>query len=219
MAFASLSILGLYEWNTDIFANLTLPSGMDINILIPELVTECADFPLLYPDYDFMKMLIGVWSAKEQKIWADMYRSESFVYNPIENYDRHEEITRTITGESESSGTSQSTTQDSRTTNDTNSGTTVNAQTAYNSVAFADTNKATTNGTATETDSATGSATGSNSAEISSTGTESVVSHMHGNIGVTTAQQMIEGFRAISDFCTYDFIIKSFKNRFCIQVY
>lgn len=223
MAFASLSILGLYEWNTDIFANLVLPEGIDRDILIPEIVTECSDFPLLYPDYDFMKMLIGVWSQKELKIWSDLYRSENFQYNPIENYDRYEEITREISSESESTETASNTANETvnRTGNGTTSGTSTNSATAYNSITFQDAAKNTTSGTTTDTEQGTtaNTASGSGSSDASSSGTETVDSHIHGNIGVKTAMAMIEEFRAVSEFCTYDYIVRSFKNRFCIQVY
>lgn len=207
MAFASLSILGLYEWNEEIFDNLVLPEGIDRDILIPEIVTQCSDFCLLYPNYDFMKMLIGVWSQKEQTIWANMLRSEQFEYNPIENYDRHEEITREVSGESESSGSS--TTSNQGTTGNTTTG----ASTAYDSISFQDTGKTTSSGTGSSSGTATDTGTSASS------GSETVESHVHGNIGVTTAQQMIQGFRDVSNFCTYDFIVESFKNRFCIQVY
>lgn len=40
-----------------------------------------------------------------------------------------------------------------------------------------------------------------------------------GNIGVTTSQQMIEAEREIVKFNIYDYIIESFKCRFCILVY
>lgn len=204
---ASLSILGLYEWNEGIFDNLELPEGLDSAIVIPEIVTQCADFCLLYPDYDFMRMLIGVWSKKEKRIWADLLRSETFEYNPIENYDRYEEIERTAEGESTSS------TSSSRTSNGSASNTATGAQTSYNDIEFADTGRTISTGTTSGTDS------GTDSAESASNGTESVTAHMHGNIGVTTAQQMIQGYREISDFCTVDFIVQSFKDRFCIQVY
>lgn len=207
MAFASISILGLYTWNTELFDNLVLPEGMSRDVLIPELVTECSDFPLLYPDYDFMKMLIGVWSTKELSIWQAMYRSENFEYNPIENYDRHEQISREVEG---SSSGSASNTREAR---GSTSGESKNSSTAFNTVSYQETNKTNSTGTSSES----GSDSGESSTE--SSGSETITSHMHGNIGVTTAQQMIEGYRTVSDFCTYDFIIKSFKNRFCIQVY
>lgn len=41
----------------------------------------------------------------------------------------------------------------------------------------------------------------------------------HGNIGVTTSQQMIEAERKVSEFNIIDYIIQSFKKRFCIMVY
>ena len=43
--------------------------------------------------------------------------------------------------------------------------------------------------------------------------------HANGNIGVTTTQQMIEQERATVKFNIYDYIVDSFKTRFCILVY
>lgn len=207
MAFASLSILGLYEYNEDVFANLQLPDGIDADILIPEICTECSDFALLYPDYDFMKMLIGVWSQKEQRIWAAMLNSELLEYNPIENYDRYEDITRNIVSTSSSSNEGNS-------SHDGTSGSSVtNAQTAFNSDSFKNTAQAVNNGVEHVATSSR------DTAAQNGTGTEVTSAHLHGNIGVTTAQQMIAGYREISNFSTYDFIVQSFKDRFCVQVY
>lgn len=43
--------------------------------------------------------------------------------------------------------------------------------------------------------------------------------HAHGNIGVTSTQQMIKEQRQIELFNLYDIIIEDFKMRFCILVY
>ena len=43
--------------------------------------------------------------------------------------------------------------------------------------------------------------------------------HAHGNIGVTTTQQLIREQRDIEQFNMYDIIIEDFKMRFCILVY
>ena len=43
--------------------------------------------------------------------------------------------------------------------------------------------------------------------------------HAHGNIGVTTTQELIREQRAIDLFNLYDIIIEDFKMRFCILVY
>lgn len=205
--FASLSILGLYEYNEGIFDNLELPDGVDRDILIPEICTECSDFALLYPDYDFMRMLIGVWSKKEARIWAAMQESTEFEYNPIENFDRYEDISRSITSSSTGSSTGSSNVTEQ------SNGTSTGSQTAFNTDTFKDTGKTTTQGSGSTTTQS------SDSAQQSGTGSETVTTHLHGNIGVTTAQQMIAGFREISNFSVYDFIVQSFKDRFCVQVY
>lgn len=43
--------------------------------------------------------------------------------------------------------------------------------------------------------------------------------HAHGNIGVTTTQEMIKEQRSVDLFNIYDIIIEDFKMRFCILVY
>lgn len=85
----------------------------------------------------------------------------------------------------------------------TSSGTTTTtaSATAYNSDQFADTAKNVTGG--------------SNS--NSSSGTYK--SRVHGNIGVTTTQQMLQQERESVQFCMTQFIIDDFISRFCIGVY
>lgn len=205
--FASLSIYGLYTYDNSIFANLTVPSGMSKDDLVVQILTECSDFALIYPNFDFMKMLIGVWSNKEQKIWENLYMSENIEYNPIENYDRNESITRIVNTNAEgtSNGTALNTSGDN--------GETKTGQTAYDSNTFKDTSRVQANSNSNS------QSVNSETVKNNSSGSETVINHTHGNIGVTTAQQMIEGFREVSKFCTYDYIVQSFKDRFCVQVY
>ena len=136
-----------------------------------------------------------------------MVESTEFEYNPIENFDRYENISRSITSSATGSSTS------SGSVSEQSNGTSTGSQTAFNSDSFKDTNKNTSQGSGSTTTQ------GSDSAQQSGTGTETVSTHLHGNIGVTTAQQMIAGFREISNFSVYDFIVQSFKDRFCVQVY
>lgn len=205
--FASLSIYGLYTYSDTIFDNLNVPDGMDKSALITQILTDCSDFALIYPNFDFMKMLIGVWSTKEQKIWENLYKSENIEYNPIENYDRKESISRVINSSAEgtSKGTAVNTSGDK--------GETTTGQTAYDSDSFKDTSRVKANSNSNS------QSVNSETVENNSRGTETVINHAHGNIGVTTAQQMIEGFREVSKFCTYDYIVQSFKDRFCVQVF
>lgn len=237
--FASLSIYGLYEFNDEIFDNLQLPEGMDKDVLIPQILTDCSDFALIYPNYDFMKMMIGVWSKNEGHIWKRLYESELIEFNPIENYDRHESLTRAVT--SNSKGTSKGNTSTVQTdsaeeqsennsvTNSNSNGEQINSQTAYDSDTFKDTSKARSNSAGNSANvssergnsnaTSAGATDRNDSTENESAGNEVVTSHIHGNIGVTQAADMLERYREVIPFCTYDYIVKSFKNRFCVQVY
>lgn len=145
MALYKISLLGLYQYNDKLFDNLELPpitnptdkpmtfTYPDKDVLISVILEKSAEFPALYPDWDFMSYMIGVWSKNcaymMQKLWTQML----FTYNPIHNYDRNGTITRT--------------------TSATSGGTVVGAQTAFNSDTFKDTGKSTSN------DSASGSET------------------------------------------------------------
>lgn len=73
--------------------------------------------------------------------------------------------------------------------------------TAYDSNEFSDTGK--------------GVSSGSNTFE--NTGTFNT--RVHGNIGVTTSQQMIEAQREVVKFCLTGYIIEEFTQRFCVGVY
>lgn len=54
----------------------------------------------------------------------------------------------------------------------------------------------------------------------SASNTNHRIGHLHGNIGVTTAQQMIsEEVKLRSSVTLAEVISKSFKNNFCIQIY
>lgn len=64
-----------------------------------------------------------------------------------------------------------------------------------------------------------------NESELIPSGDGDTVTHgkhngrTHGNIGVTTSQQMIEAERKVSEFNIIDYITDSFKRRFCLIVY
>lgn len=79
--------------------------------------------------------------------------------------------------------------------------TTTASATSYNSDDFADTAK---------------NVTGGNNQNVS---TGRYKSRVHGNIGVTTTQQMIEQERRSVEFCMTEYIINDFISRFCVGVY
>lgn len=199
---ATMSILGLYRYDNTIFDTLETPFD-DNTELINDILLECAELEILYPDSDFMKWAIGAWSKIENVTWQKMYATESLKYNPIENYDRFEDINDTFEGSEKDSGSGDTTMQGSSTVNrqvfafDDNI-----SQPQYIDQLHPNEN---TNNTYNN--------------DRSTNNTNTRVAHIHGNIGVTTSQQMIESERSLVKFTTAKYIVEEFKKRFCILVY
>lgn len=91
----TLSLLGLYQYNNKIFDGLKLPKGVDRKTLINNLLTETAEFEILYTEPEFLAHMISEWSTKELEVWEKLEKTLHYDYDPICNYDRHEESTNT----------------------------------------------------------------------------------------------------------------------------
>ena len=203
---ATLSILGLYQFDDHILKGMQLPAGMTHDILDPELLSECAELEILYPDPDVFKTILAAWSAHRVFTWDRMYKAAQLVYDPIENYDRREDWTDSGSGNESSSditGNSGSSQTDSYTA-------------GYNPNALGD-----PPGMVKQNqENTTGSTSGSVSHSGNNSGSATHSGRVHGNIGVTTSQQMLEQELAVADkLDVYRFIIQDFKARFCIPLY
>ena len=87
-----LSILGLNELtNGSVWDRLIVPDSIDRDNLINNILMECAELGLVYTDPDTMKNMIGIWSRKEQINWIQLKKALETEYDPLHNYDRHEE--------------------------------------------------------------------------------------------------------------------------------
>ena len=106
---ANLSPLGLYNWDSTIFDLMQIPSALDRDTLIQNLLAETAELEVLYPNPIVFKNLVGVWSAKQIDIWNRLYATTQYEYNPIENYNRYENSSDSGTGSTTHSGTDSTT--------------------------------------------------------------------------------------------------------------
>jgi hypothetical protein len=84
---ARLTILGLYNYNSDIFQGFNVPEGMDRETVLNEILLQCGNLELVYPTYNILKLAITNWSRVEMPIWTKLYNTENFDYNPIWNVD------------------------------------------------------------------------------------------------------------------------------------
>lgn len=209
-----LTVEGLYNYDNTLFDGFNVPDGLVKQIAIDSILMRTRELEILYPDFNFMKNRIAIWSNKYQYNWKKLYDTTVLEYNPIENYDRMEDWTDTDT---ETGTNSRNSNTDSKTNSEIiNSGTITEQNTAFNA-GLADHAKEISN---TDTVSNT---TGNRNENENTTNTRDLThkktGRAHGNIGVTTSQQMIQSERETVIFNLYDVIAESFIENFCLMVY
>lgn len=277
--------------NLSLFDNLNLPSDIDKDTVVDNIMLEGADFEVLYADPYFMRAAIGTWSNKHYRTFEKWIAALNLEYNPLENYDRQEDWTDAL----DSDTTNQNNTaafdttnitdtisdstiitdnaSDNRTVNNTvndtsnvnvdtittgtedDTGSTENTVSAFDSNTYQPSDKSNvTNNTTSSTDSEstttstqqrtdnttdnnthtdrnenTFSHSGSNQNLYTHSGTNNDVGtrddtsihsgRIHGNIGVTTSQQMLQSELDIARFNIVQQITDLFLTEFCIMIY
>lgn len=199
---ATLSILGLYRYDDSIFDNLVTPFEDNEN-LIQNILMECAEVEILYPDADFMKFAIGAWSQKQLPIWNKLYNTEKLEYNPLENANRTEETSDTTVINESNSGNNKSTVDG----NSTNTRQVFPFDDNISQLQYIDDIVPHQESDNNYSDNREGQ------------NTFTSVKTVKGSIGVVTPQEMITQERNVSNFSTVNYIIEQFKQRFCIMVY
>ena len=211
---ALMTVEGLYNYKDTLFNEFTVPDGMDKQIAIDTICMRSREMEVLYPNLEFFAMRIGMWSRKHQYNWKKLYDTTLLEYNPIENYDRMEDWTDT---DAETGTSSRNNDIKNTVSNETtNSGTVTEQNTAFNA-GLADHAKQITDGDTTENGSITN--TEKENVNDGRTGKHTKTGRAHGNIGVTTSQQMIQSERDLVVFNLYDVIANSFIENFCLMVY
>ena len=81
----------MYNYRNDIFNELVLPTGIDADLFKNALLMKGGEFEVLYPDPDFLKYSIKIWSSKWFRTFSEWLRGTEQRWNPIYNYDRFEE--------------------------------------------------------------------------------------------------------------------------------
>ena len=195
MASVTMTLMGLYNYDTSLFDFLTLPEDIDKDTLVDNILLRSGDFEVLYPDFDFLKFSIGAWARKWQPTFERWIAALQIEYNPLENYDRKEDWTDTRNGSTsgETSGTTNTTS--------------TNKVSAYDATDFS--NK--------DQNEIYGSDSSSSSGESHEGAKHD--GRIHGNIGVTTSQQMLTQELDIGYWNIYEKITDLFLTEFVLPVY
>lgn len=221
-----LTVEGLYNYDNTLFDGFNVPDGLVKQIAIDAILMRTRELEILYPDFTYMKNRITIWSNKYQINWKKLYDTTVLEYNPIENYDRMEDWTdtddETSTSARDNTRNTTNTVKSTSTNEIMNSVNVTDQNTAFNA-GLADHAKQITDGDTTENGSITNTETGKDTENENvnggRTGRHTRTGRAHGNIGVTTSQQMIQSERDLVVFNLYDVIAESFVENFCLMVY
>lgn len=233
-----VSLWGLFEYtNEDLFDAIELTPLLNKDNLIQHLIDKWGQVDLYQSDPRIVRRKINTFFLLNYDNFAKMAEVLQAEYNPIENYDRNE-----TTGEVRDtgrSGSNNNTTANTGTSenNTSSTGSTVDNVGGYNVEhtvsAF---NENTYQPSSKDTTSAR-SDSGTNTNAMASDGrtTENEqqngmfaentlddfnrTSRVHGNIGVTTSQQMIQSELELRKFNIYDYIADLFAGEFLMRVY
>lgn len=197
---ATLTLMGMYRTRPDILDEFILPSEINRNVFMDNLLMVTGEMELLYTNPDFLKDAIAAWSRMELANWEWLFSTQHYEYNPIWNVDVKESTrddrketrnlrgtnyeTRNLSGTNNEtrnlSGSDTGTVRDDKTGTDT----TINYVSAYNDVSGnTQSNKQTTtygnsnletrnlNSTDTGTDNFSSTDTGTDNYDSTDTGT------------------------------------------------
>lgn len=229
---AKLSILGLYQWNNNVFKDMALPEGVDGEILTWKILEDCAELEVLYSDPEYMQASIYNWSSAMLPGWKKMQEALTADYNPIWNKDgkisetykygernavRHYGEER----ESYNIGSQTVTNNIGARTQETN-----HQVSGFNSSTLENATKDTvTMQAATDTQNSGMRNDSSNRSAHTDTDknekyTDTVERIEQGNIGVTESSAMVRHEMELrADFNIYSIIANDFKKHYCLMVY
>ena len=106
MAKDKITILGLYEADPNLFQYFLIPAELEKSALVNNILMECGNMEVMYPDADFMEKALGFWSQSRLHTWDRMFEVLYEDYDPFINIKRDEH--RVITQTRDLHGTSQS---------------------------------------------------------------------------------------------------------------
>ena len=205
MATAKMTLIGFNrffkERDDDLFINLSLPEGVDKDTLTNNILLQGADFEVMYSDPYFLQDAIGMWSSKWARTFEKWVTALAIEYSPLENYDRKEDWSDTLNRGLKTLARRDSGNTRTFDNSDTNTpGTTYTEETkvsAYDSSSYQPSQQVTTSPTGSG-DVLAHSGTVKDEYGEGTSGSETENSktvrdgRIHGNIGVTTSQQMLE---------------------------
>lgn len=234
MSIAKITLIGMNNYDNSLFDNLKF-ENVDHETMVNTILLNCGEFEVLYPNIETLKNMFTLFSSKWSRTVSKWVSALNTEYKPLENYDRYENFGGSET-ELENGNETHLTNGNETITNNGNtilsrSGTdnndVENKTSAFNANDYQPNEKTITqikHGSSDKNDvnlnqTRTPNITEIRTPNIKRTRTPNLENHIHGNIGVTTSQQMLESELRLQYWNLYNKISNLFMKEFCIMVY
>lgn len=203
-------IRALIDYDNTIFNNMVLPEDVSLQDVVDHIFFKYGDAPLFSPSPEVMKYYIGAWSRRRLSLWNRFKAAIEEEYDPLHNYDRHEQIDLTHGKKVTYAGSVDDGVSGSYTDTITNEISADDAST------YQPDNKSTNDHTFNQYKNTT---TFNNRSDTNS-GKDSTTIHTYGNIGVTTSQQMLTSeLDLLPRLDLIDYIADDWHSEFCLSIY
>lgn len=87
---ATLTVLGLWQYDHTIFGGFVTPASIQPEILRDLIFAEGGELEMIYPNPEIFKQILSSWSQAKLLDWTKIEKALTAEYSPIENYDRTE---------------------------------------------------------------------------------------------------------------------------------
>lgn len=189
---AYVSLLSFYSYDQSLFDECVFPEEADRDVIIAEILAVTAELEVIYPDFDAMKHMLGIFTKSRIHAWERMFRALTAEYNPIWNKDGTIEETVKTDGSGRTDSTYGSKTD--------------GYVTAWND----DVPKQNVRDTSDS----------SGNTNTNTTENQNTIRKEYGNIGVTKSSELVRDeviLRASYDMT--HLIVAEMKHRFCLMLY
>lgn len=221
---SKLTLIGLYNYTSGtIFDLMELPEGIDKDILINQILKSGGEFPVIYPDSDFLQAQIKLWDMKwyhNFEKWNEVYYKS---YEPLFNVDvktvteehgkNHDESENASSGNRSGNGSGNST--------GNNGSTDTKSKAAFDSNTFQNVEQDVLNGSTSMSSSETHSESEAHSESMSADSTHDITTTevKQGNQGITMSQELLLAEYNAWKWNLYNQIADIFISEFCVCVY
>ena len=207
-----MTMIGFYNFDDSLFDEMTLPEEINKQDFIDSFLLKYGECPVIYPNFGTMKFALGVWARKWYESIERIITAMTEEYNPLHNFDRHEEYQDTENAKSKSEMSYDSTITETDTREIENE----NEVSAYNESTYQPDNKNTeTHSGSLETDR-----DGKDTNDVTTNRGLKHEGHLYGNIGVTESTTMLtHEYELRSRVNIIDIVADMLYREVCIYVY